>query len=55
MKSIKQAEKIALDSLPDETIKIRSMDELQLYVRRGYTAKPLKMPVLLLTGMLNIC
>lgn len=50
MKSLKEAEKVALESLPDETTKVKSMEELQTYVRRGYQARPLKMPVVLLTG-----
>ena len=48
--SIEEAEKVALDSLPDETTKIKNMDELKQYMGKGYTAKPLKMPVMLLTG-----
>ena len=52
--SLKEAEKIALESLPDETMKVKNMDELQLYVRRAYSAKPLKMPVLLMTGTSSI-
>ena len=52
--SLKEAEKIALESLPDETMKVKNMDELQLYVRRAYSAKPLKMPVLLVTGKSSI-
>ena len=50
VKSLKEAEKVALNSLPDETTKIKNMQELQQYVRKGYAARPLKMPVLLLTG-----
>lgn len=45
-----EAEKVALESLPDETTKIKTMEELQQCVGRGYAAKPLQMPVLLLTG-----
>ena len=52
--SLKEAEKIALESLPDETMKVKNMDELQLYVRRAYSAKPLKMPVLSVTGTSSI-
>ena len=48
--SIKEAEKVALESLPDETTKIKNMKELQQYINKGYAAKPLKMPVMLLTG-----
>ena len=48
--SIEEAEKVALESLPDETTKIKNMDELKQYMGKGYTAKPLKMPVMLLTG-----
>lgn len=48
--SIEEAEKVALESLPDETTKIKNMNELKQYMGKGYTAKPLKMPVLLLTG-----
>ena len=54
MDTLKEAEKIALESLPDETMKVKNMDELQLYVRRAYSAKPLKMPVLLVTGTSSI-
>ena len=54
MNSLKEAKKIALESLPDETMKVKNMDELQLFVRRAYSAKPLKMPVLLVTGTSSI-
>jgi len=47
---MQEAEKAALDSLPDETTKVRNMEELQHYIRRGYTSRPLKMPVVLFTG-----
>ena len=50
VKSRLEAETEALESLPDETTKVSTMEELQQCVRRGYAAKPLKMPVLLLTG-----
>ena len=50
VKSRLEAETEALESLPDETTKVSTMEELQHCVRRGYAAKPLKMPVLLLTG-----
>ena len=50
MSSIEEAEKVALESLPDETTKIKNMNELKQYMGKGYTAKPLKMPVMLLTG-----
>lgn len=53
VKSLKEAEKVALNSLPDETTKIKNMQELQQYVKKGYAARPLKMPVLLLTGKLQ--
>ena len=53
MESLKEAEKAALDSLPDETTKIKNIQELQHYVRKGYLAKPLKMPVILMTGKLS--
>ena len=52
VKSRSEAESVALESLPDETTKVSTMEELQQCVRRGYAAKPLKMPVLLLTGNL---
>ena len=50
VKSLKEAEKAVLESLPDETTKIKNMEDLQKYVAKGYAAVPLKMPVLLLTG-----
>lgn len=49
VESLKEAEKAALDSLPDETTKIKNIQEIQHYVRKGYLAKPLKMPVILMT------
>lgn len=49
VKSLKEAEKAVLESLPDETTKIKNMEDLQKYVAKGYAAVPLKMPVLLLT------
>ena len=45
-----EAEKFALESLPDETTRVKTMEELQQCVMRGYQAEPLQMPVLLLTG-----
>ena len=48
-----EAENVALESLPDETTKVKTVEELQQYVTRGYQATPLQMPVLLLTGNLN--
>jgi len=45
-----EAENIALESLPDETNRVKTMEELQQCVRRGYEAQPLQMPVVLLTG-----
>lgn len=48
-----EAENVALESLPDETTKVKTMEELQQYVTRGYQATPLQMPVLLLTGNFN--
>lgn len=50
VKSRSEAENVALESLPDETCKAKTMEELQQCVKRGYAAKPLQMPVLLLTG-----
>lgn len=48
-----EAENVALESLPDETTKVKTVEELQQYVTRGYKATPLQMPVLLLTGNLT--
>ena len=48
-----EAENIALESLPDETTRVKTMEELQQCVRRGYEAQPLQMPVVLLTGNFN--
>lgn len=48
-----EAENFALESLPDETTKVKTMEELQQCVTRGYQATPLQMPVLLLTGNFN--
>ena len=45
-----EAENFALKSLPDETTRVKTMEELQQCVMRGYQAEPLQMPVLLLTG-----
>lgn len=53
VKSRSEAENLALESLPDETTRVTTMEELQRCVTRGYEAKPLQMPVLLLTGNFN--
>jgi predicted HTH transcriptional regulator len=53
-KSMKDAKKMALQSLPDETTKINKMNELEHFVHSSYDTAPPRFPVLLFTGKKNL-
>ncbi|XP_031558377.1 putative protein disulfide-isomerase DDB_G0275025 [Actinia tenebrosa] len=48
-KSMKEAKKMALQSLPDDTTKINIMSELEYFVHSSYGTSPPRFPVLLFT------
>jgi len=50
VRSIKEARKVALQSIPDDTTKIKTEKELEIFVHSSYGTTPPRFPVLLFTG-----
>ena len=50
VKSLSEAKKTALKTLPDETTNIKGRKLLQEFVNRAYASSPPRFPVLLFTG-----
>ena len=53
VKTLSEARKAALRTLPDDTTSVRGKKQLQEFVNRAYTTSPPRFPVLLFTGELN--